>query len=135
MRVMLLPLVLFLAGCPLYGDAEPLPHEPWACPPGPEGPTGDRGPQGPQGPPGIIDDAHVAYDSVYVHLGLYEEVTVLCPNDSVALSGGARYASVSAPATKDGRPVGWTCGGDAWTEPVIVTCYAVCSGPAPEEVE
>lgn len=25
--------------------------------------------------------------------------------------------------------------GDAWTEPVIVTCYAVCSGPSPEEVE
>lgn len=83
----------------------------------------------------MVDEAHVVHDSVYVNVGLYEEVTVRCPEDSIALSGGARYASVSAPATEEGRPVGWTCGGDAWTEPVIVSCYAVCSGPAPEVVE
>lgn len=132
MRVILLPFLVFLAGCPVYGGSEPAPEEVEACPPGQEGPRGARGPQG---PPGVVDEAHVVHDSVYVHVGFYEEVTVRCPEDSLALSGGARYASVSAPATEDGRPIGWTCGGDAWTEPVIVTCYAVCSGPAPEVVQ
>lgn len=126
LRAALLGALLVLTGCPIgFADGD----EPQ---PGPRGERGERGPQGLQGPPGVVDTAHVLYDFVYVHEGLHETVTVFCPEDSIALSGGASMASVSIPAVEDGRPVGWTCGGDAWDEPVLVGCYVVCTG-APED--
>lgn len=128
MRRLLLASLLALTGCPFSGseDQDRVQAHPKACDPG------KAGPRGPAGPPGILEAVHVLYDDVYVNEGLHETVTVFCPEGSLALSGGASMASVSIPEVRDGKPVGWTCGGDAWDGPVIVGCYAVCTGEAEE---